>query len=140
MWWQEEDTAPTGIRKLWLHCVGFLYRGPSAWLVQLNLAICCVAFSPLLLLGFAWALGAILGAGSPIVGLVFLFFALFSELSYTILVPMLFAACVMLASRRIPLKVRTLTAVIEFVGFGTFFWFLHWAKIGFGRCGLLGCP
>lgn len=130
MWWLEETPPPTGTRKLWLRCA---YRGPSAWLVWLNLVITFFAFSPLMLYAVA-VTGVLLHFTNNLFFMfAFLLFGAFSQLNRAMLISILLASCIMFASRKIPLKVKAVTGVIELTACAQLLWFLHTAKIGLER-------
>ncbi len=110
-----------------------MYRGPSAWLVWLNAAFCCVAFMPLTLLGLVWLTYRITGPGLAAM-YSFAFFLGFCELSYLAIIPTLIAALFMVASSRIPPRVMAVTIAAEFVALAQLVWLLHVARIGlFGK-------
>jgi len=84
---QGENPAPAGIRRLWLRCA---YRGPSAWLVRLNLVITFLAFGPLMLLGVV-AVGISLHFDNALFMFAYLLLFALAEFSYVFLIPTVLA-------------------------------------------------
>jgi hypothetical protein len=130
MWWLEEAPPPRETRKSWLWCT---YRGPSAWLVWLNLLVTFFAFSPLVLYAVAVAGVLLHFTNNPFFMFAFLLFGAFSQLNRAMLISILLVSCIMFASRKVPLKVKAVTGVIELAACAQLLWFLHMAKIGFER-------
>jgi hypothetical protein len=135
MGWQEDNLAPTGIRKLWSRCTH--YDGPSAWLVRLNLVITLFAFSPLMLLGVV-ACGISLHIDNPFFMFAYVLLFVLAEFSYVFLIPTLLAGIVMWTSPKIPLTVKAGIGIVELLACSQLLWFLHASKLA-ERCGLLGC-
>jgi hypothetical protein len=136
MGWQEDNSAPTGIRELWLRCT---YRGPSAWLVRLNLVIALFAFSPLMLLGVVASGISLHMANNAFFMFIYLLSFVLAEFSYVFLIPTLAAGIVMCASPSIPLGIKAKVGIVELAACAQLLWFLRAARVA-GRCGLLGCP
>ncbi len=134
MWWQEENPAPTGIRKLWLR---YRYRGPSAWLVWLNLTVTSLAFVPLMLFGIVTG-GIFLHIDNAFFMFAYLFLSIAAEFSYVLLIPTLLAGIVMWSFSGIPLKVKAGIGIIEVAACAQLVWLLHASKLA-ERCGLAGC-
>jgi hypothetical protein len=142
-WWLEKEDPPGPIRALWLRATPFLYRGPQARVVNLNLAVAGLTLVPYLQFFIVWLFQAhhILGGDSDTLvgGFAFLSLALTSAIPYALCAIPLFAGLWLLANRAIPLRVRQVIMVIQILACGQLLWMLHALKFHF-RDGLFGKP
>lgn len=128
---------------MWLRATRFLYRGPKAWVVNLNLAVACLTLVPCLQFFVVWLFYAhrILGGDQDILvgGFAFLSLALTSAIPYAMCAIPVLAGLWLLTIRDIPLRVRQVTAAIQLLASGQLLWILHGLKIHFEN-GLFGKP
>ena len=142
-WWLDIEKRPGRIRSLWIHHTRFIYRGPKAWVVKLNLALSGLTLVPYVQFFIFWLFRAhrILGGdeNTLVGGFVFLSLALTSAIPYVVCVIPLLAAVCLLLMRIIPLRVRQATVAVQLLACGQFLWMLHALKIHF-QYGLSGKP
>ncbi len=87
-WWLDIEKRPGRIRSLWIHHTRFIYRGPKAWVVKLNLALSGLTLVPYVQFFIFWLFRAhrILGGdeNTLVGGFVFLSLALTSAIPYVV--------------------------------------------------------
>lgn len=142
-WWLDREPPPSRIRALWIRATRFLYRGPRAWVVWLNLGISCITLVPLVQLFVVWLFTKhqVLSGDTNVLvgGFAYLFLAASSEIPYGVCAIIVLLTCWLLLVREIPLKVRCVTAAIEVGACAQLVWMLHSLKAAF-QYGPFGKP
>jgi hypothetical protein len=105
-WWIDDEAPPGRVRALWIRNTRFLYRGPRAWLVVLNLGISCLTLFPYLLGFVVWlfAKHSIFRSDTDTLvgGFAYLLLGATSEIPYALCGLMALPACWMLVVTEIP--------------------------------------
>jgi hypothetical protein len=116
----------------------WLYRGPRAWLIWLNLVISCAAVIPLLIGVLLQILSKLRGDWVAIptwFGLVMLLEV--AHIGYVACLPPVLSVCILLLTPRIPWRVKLATAAVEAAVCAALFWDISLLKVQF-KNGLLG--